>query len=197
MESARSVSTHKQHMTMTGLGMLFLIVLTGISVTGCTPPVYHVESRPVTPPPQPRLYFYPTQGQTQAQQDRDRYDCHVWAVRKSGFDPGLTPLAPHQRVDVVSQPAPGSNVAAGAVGGAVIGSILSGPRRTGRGVAIGAFAGALLGAISEAEQQQQTQRLQQQYDANYARKYAQAEQKAQSYQRAMTACLEGRGYSVR
>lgn len=33
------------------------------------------------------LYIYPKQGQSQEQQDTDRYECHRWAVEQSGFDP--------------------------------------------------------------------------------------------------------------
>src|SRR6516164_8225587 len=33
------------------------------------------------------IYVYPARGQSQAQQQRDRYECHSWAVRQTGFDP--------------------------------------------------------------------------------------------------------------
>jgi hypothetical protein len=33
------------------------------------------------------IYAYPAKGQSQAQQDRDRYECHSWAVKQTGFDP--------------------------------------------------------------------------------------------------------------
>jgi hypothetical protein len=33
------------------------------------------------------LFIYPAKGQSQAQQDKDRYDCHLWAVKNTGFDP--------------------------------------------------------------------------------------------------------------
>ena len=35
------------------------------------------------------IYAYPSQGQSAEQQDRDYYDCHVWAVDESGYDPTL------------------------------------------------------------------------------------------------------------
>jgi hypothetical protein len=31
---------------------------------------------------------YPAQGQSDEQRDRDRYDCYLWAVQQTGFDPG-------------------------------------------------------------------------------------------------------------
>jgi len=33
------------------------------------------------------LYAYPKNGQSDAQQATDRYECHSWAVRQTGFDP--------------------------------------------------------------------------------------------------------------
>ncbi len=184
---------------LNSLGGLVFVIAAGAALTGCFPPAYRVQpsqEEPV-PPPSTRLYFYPTQGQSAAQQDRDRYECHLWAVRKSGFDPGLTPLAPHQRVDVIAEPPPGINTAAGAVGGAMVGALLSAPRETGEGMVFGGVTGAMLGAASEAAQQDRARQIQNEYDARYAQEYAGAERQARRYRRAMTACLEGRGYSVR
>ena len=31
--------------------------------------------------------IYPAKGQSQTQQDKDRYECHTWAVKQTGFDP--------------------------------------------------------------------------------------------------------------
>ncbi|HVY63817.1 MAG TPA: DUF6515 family protein [Gammaproteobacteria bacterium] len=33
------------------------------------------------------IFVYPKEGQTDEQRDRDRYDCHLWAVNQTGFDP--------------------------------------------------------------------------------------------------------------
>lgn len=33
------------------------------------------------------LFIYPTQGQSDAERDFDRYDCHEWAVDETGYDP--------------------------------------------------------------------------------------------------------------
>ena len=33
------------------------------------------------------MFIYPAKGQDQAQQDKDRYECHSWAVQQTGFDP--------------------------------------------------------------------------------------------------------------
>jgi hypothetical protein len=33
------------------------------------------------------VYLYPRNGQSEAQQQNDRYECHSWAVTQTGFDP--------------------------------------------------------------------------------------------------------------
>ncbi len=178
---------------------LFAFVLLSIIVTGCTTPGYTVHPRPAEARPLPStpIYFYPTRGQSMEQQERDRYECYLWAVKQSGFDPGQAQLAPHQRVEVKPTTPPGSDVAAGAVGGAIIGSIVSPRHDRGHGLVFGAITGAILGAASESAKQQQAQRLQRHYDAVDAQRYAQLERQARDYRRAMSACLEGRGYTVR
>jgi hypothetical protein len=40
-----------------------------------------------TPPVEPETYAYPRSGQSESQQATDRYECHDWASRQSGFDP--------------------------------------------------------------------------------------------------------------
>lgn len=177
-----------------------LLLLVGVSLVlaSCAQPAYTVRPSAAPPPPPPpvTVYFYPTQGQTPAQQDRDRYECHRWAVKQSGYDPGQPQLAPHQRVQVQSATPPGADVAAGAITGAVVGSMLTYPHDRGQGLVFGAITGAMLGAASEQAKQQQAAQIQQQYDANEAQRYAVLERHARDYRRAMSACLEGRGYTV-
>jgi hypothetical protein len=164
----------------------------------CAPPAYQVQPSSAPPPPLPstEIYFYPARNQTPEQQARDRYECYLWAVKQSGFDPGQAQLAPHQRVEVKPATEPGADVAVGAFSGAVIGSMFASPHDRGEGMIFGAITGALMGAASEAERQQQAQRIQQQYDARDAERYARLERQARDYRRAMAACLEGRGYTV-
>jgi hypothetical protein len=177
---------------------LFLTVISMLLI-GCAQPGYVVrpQPQPSSVPATTRIYYYPANNQSAARQDRDRYECHLWAVRRSGFDPGRTPLAPHQQVKVIPAPAPGTHTALGAAGGAMIGAVLAGPRETGQGLAIGAITGAMLGGASEAAQQQQAREIQQSYDTKSARDYAYAEKQARNYRRAIAACLDGRGYTVR
>lgn len=176
-----------------------LLGLTGLLLGGCAAPAYRVQTVPTSQPPPPvtELYFYPTRHQSPAQQERDRYECYRWAVKQSGFDPGQGDLAPHQRVEVTPVEPPGTDIAVGAVSGAMIGSILSPRHDSGQGMVFGAITGAILGAASDANKQQQAQQLQQHYDARDAQQYARVDRQARDYRRAMTACLEGRGYTVR
>lgn len=177
---------------------LFLISSVSAVLISCTPPAYSVRSYPASPQlPSVKLYFYPTKGQSKTQQERDRYECYQWAKKQTGYDPSQEQLAPHQRIDVQSTTPPGSDVAAGAITGAVIGSILSPRRDHGHNMVFGAITGAMLGAASEEAKQQQVEQIQRHYDEKDAQRYAQLERQASDYRRAMSACLEGRGYTVR
>ena len=140
--------------------------------------------------PPPRVYFYPTQGQSPEQQDRDRYECYGWAVKQTGFDPGRS-LPPQERVTVVPARAPGETTVGAAIAGALIGAAVSGPGHAGGGAIVGAAAGGLLGAAAEGAQTEEVRRVQSSRgDSRYRREAAE-------YRRAMSACLEGRGYSVK
>lgn len=184
--------------------VLYLLVISGVIssiavLQGCAPRGVVVQSQPAeTPPPLPSttIYFYPTKGQSKEQQERDRYECYRWAVKQTGFDPGQAQLAPHQRVEVRPAAPPGSDTAAGAVTGAVVGSMLS-RHDDGFGMVFGALYGAMVGAASDQARQEEAAQVQQQYDARDAQRYARLEKQSRDYQRAMTACLEGRGYTVR
>ena len=83
------------------------------------PPQINEEQPPLVAD---ELYIYPKQGQSEQQQANDRYACHDWGVKQTGYDPTRPP-----------------------------------------------------GNVSQAE----------------------LNMKREDYQRAMKACLEGRGYSVR
>lgn len=170
-----------------------------VAITACASDGYVVRPVPdaSSRPPPVTLYMYPAKNQTPEQQNRDRYECHLWAVKQSGYDPGAAQLAPSQRVEVRSATAPGSDVAAGAVSGAVLGTIFSPRHDNGVGTVFGAITGAMIGASSEQAKQQQAANIQQQYNEKDKQRYAAQESQARNYIRAMTACAEGRGYTVR
>src|SRR5688572_3448397 len=185
---------------MTSRSFLAVFALFSLAACATEPPLVAVREE-APPPPDTHVYFYPAQGHSVAadQQDRDKYECHTWAVQKTGFDPSLPNVPPHQRVHVVAGgPPPGTDVAAGAVTGAVVGAAVSNPWHAGKGAVLGAIAGAAIGGIADAERTAETNRIE---DAENARVHdaraAVFERRATDYRRAMAACLEGRGYSVR
>jgi len=186
--------------------ILTMTLAGGAVLVGCatTPPP---EQRPAPPPPPPRgvvyqqpapppvnsnVYAYPTRGQTPEQQDRDHYECSIWATQQTGFDPSAPGVPPQQQVHVVSGPPPGSGTAAGAVTGAILGAVIGGPYN-GPGPALaGAIVGGAIGTAAE-----QNARQSETYTVTDQRALAQIQQKAGNYRRALGACLDARGYSVK
>lgn len=144
------------------------------------------------------LFIYPNMGQYPEQQRRDRYECHVWAAQQSGFDPSTyqapqpvryPPGAGREHSDLNPVTGAAGGAAAGAVGGAIAGD-------AGKGAAIGAGVGAVLGAFHTLMRQDE------QRDRRQAMRERRAEQDEirelrDDYNRAISACLEGRGYTVK
>jgi len=162
-----------------------------------TPP----PPRAVVPPPRPAnvsqitmVAAYPAKGQSAEQADRDRYECHNWAVKQSHFDPSQPSVPPAYRVQVMRPQ--GSDVAAGGLVGALIGASVTRPRDAGVGALVGAVTGAAIGAASDQSRNEQADRQQARVDAAVTSQNQAIEAQAQGYRRAITACLEGRGYTV-
>ena len=158
------------------------------------------------PPPEPvpaaqpvttQVYVYPNAGQSPERLSRDRYECYLWGVKQSGFDPSQTSLAPHQRVEVVPMPPSGSDTAAGAITGAVVGAVIAGPHDAAAGAVGGAILGGAAGAASDARREERARQIQSRYDRRDSERLAKLEAQASNYRRALTACLEGRGYTVK
>ena len=119
------------------------------------------------PAAQPGAYVYPQKGQTAEQQTRDATECRAWAQQQSGFDP-------------LTDSAKGAGVGAliGAVGGAATGAAIGAATgHAGTGAAIGAAAGGIGGAGVGGVY-------------NYSKS-------KEGYDRAFSACMSGRGYTVR
>lgn len=184
-------------------------IATVAAVAGCatTEPV---PQRPLPPPvhvamPDTTVYAAPARGQTPEQLDRDRYDCAQWATAQTGFDPSRPPpvAAPRRgsRV-VVAGPPPGSGVVAGAATGAVLGAAFANPWNPGPATLFGLAAGAIAGGAIESAQNQKAQQvaadLTAQADSSpQTVRDPNLEAQAANYRRAMSACLDARGYSVR
>ncbi len=165
------------------------VALTVLLAACVAPPPRAV--RVPAPPPQ-RVFVYPANGQSAEQTERDRYECHVWAVQQTGVDPSRADASAYERVIVQPANPPGSGTVAGLIGGAIIGSIIGGPNNAGAGAIIGGATGAVIGSASDANAQAQAQQTQQQINQSAAAGRARAD----SYRRAIGACLQGRGYTV-
>jgi len=128
--------------------------------------------------------FYPAKGQGAKQQNRDQGECQVWAQQTTGINPAALAQAPPPQAP--SGPAVGGGERlAGAARGAIIGEIAGG--HGGEGAAIGAMVGGARARKNQAQQQQAAQQ---------STSSARASQ-ISTYNRAVGACMEGRGYTVR
>ena len=121
-------------------------------------------------------------GQSAELARRDRYECHNWAVAQTGQAPPAAPVAAppdagkgdlkHERI---------GRAIVGATIGGTIGSLFGDWHDANENILAGAAAGAAIGAAT----------------AGAGRKSEPPPPEGPSdYLRALTACLEGRGYSV-
>jgi len=186
----------KRWFSRTSLRLLFILLI--LTLAACYPATYREvpSSNPGPTAPMTQVYFYPKEGQTTEQQSRDHYECYNWAMQQTGFDPSQSSIPPERRVKVVPMPPPGHDTAVLAITGAVLGALIAGPRHAGAGALIGAGSGAIVGAASDASRQQNAQQLEEAYVNRDQALDARYEVKASDFRRAMSACLEGRGYSV-
>lgn len=178
------------------LGAMFVL-------SGCYNGGYRVVHQPGPAPMKQKqdslstqIYFYPKEGQTTEQQGRDHYECFNWAVKQTGFDPGLSEIPVDDRVRLVPMPPPGHDTATMAIAGAVLGALIGGRRNAPAGALIGATGGALAGAASDSARQEATRQQEEAYNARNQTRSAEFAKKELRFRRAMCACLEGRGYSV-
>jgi hypothetical protein len=93
-------------------------------------------------------------------------------------------------------PPPGHDTATLAIAGAVLGALIGGPRHAVGGALIGASGGAIAGAASDSARMEAARQQEEAYASRDRAREAQLETKAFGFRRAMSACLEGRGYSV-
>lgn len=123
---------------------------------------------------------YPAKGQSPQQQQKDDSECYAWAKSNTGIDPAALAAAPAPQAG----PAVGGGErVTGAVRGAVIGGIIDG----GDGAAKGAGIGVLAGGAQARHNQR----------ARQAQQSSQKQNQINTFYRAHSACMEGRGYSVK
>ena len=133
------------------------------------------------------LFLYPSNGQSQQQQKVDEFECYKWAMDQSGLDPLNLPKV---EAEVKSGPTGGAvkGAARGAAAGAAIGAIAG---DAGKGAAIGATAGGMRG-VRKGRQGQAQQNQQAQANAT-----ATEENTKNTFIKAFSVCIEGKGYTVK
>jgi len=134
------------------------------------------------------LYVFPSNEQSAETQDADEVACYKWAKEQTGIDPTNPPQVEVAQADTGPDGSAVVGAAKGAAAGAAIGAIAG---DAGEGAAIGAVVGGLRGrrgriAGDQAEQQQNTQAAQ-----------AQEKEMMDNFKKAFTACMEGKGYTVK
>lgn len=125
------------------------------------------------------IFVYPAEGQSPEHQAIDEGECRSWASQQTGYDPFYTSGEQDAGKGKVAK-----NTAIGAVGGAAGGAILG--EVIGDKPGFGALAGGALGGFLGNRKGKKSKE-----EAQAAATYGRDE-----YNRAMTACLEARGYSV-
>jgi len=159
-----------------------VVVMAAVSLTA-------QEAGPVPSPATLGLMVYAAKGQDATQQQKDEGECYGWAKQQTGIDPSATP-APAAPPETAGPSGAGVKGAArGAAKGAVVGEVANDDASD--GAAIGAAAGAVKGRRA-AKKQAQAQQQQAQQKAQ-----AQVADTKATFNKAMGACLEGRGYSVK
>jgi hypothetical protein len=120
----------------------------------------------------------PTRGQSPDQARRDRYECHNWAIEQTGVMPKRVDPAEEAAVDR-------AKTAERVLTGAGIGGAVGGLARATQDEDLlpGAFAGAIVGATVGAI-------------IDRGDKTDEPDPELEEYLRALSACLEARGYEV-
>jgi uncharacterized protein HemX len=157
------------------------------------------------------MFAFPRNGQSADQQLKDEAECYGMAKQRTGVDTGApVPTGPSAEEVAAAQKQAAENApkqgggrlrgaARGAAGGAAIGAIAG---DAGTGAAIGAVAGTMRGGMQQRQAKAQTEQQ--------AAAQAAAAQKAQTeelqrehqegidtFQRAFSACMDARNYSVK
>jgi Glycine zipper len=134
------------------------------------------------------IYVFPAKNQDAATQQKDDSDCYRWAVEQSGVDPINPPKVEAEKVDTSPDGTAVKGAAKGAAAGVAIGAIAG---DAGKGAAIGAVAGGVAGRRAKVQGDAQQQ------EKNNQAASAQQAAMTDSFKKAFTACMEGKGYTVK
>jgi hypothetical protein len=140
------------------------------------------------------LSVYPAKGQSKDQTVRDELACTDWAKQQTGIDPmtvaantDSAAAAGKQAVDSAAGHAGVRGAARGAAAGAVVGAIAG---DAGTGAAVGAVGGAAVGRNKKKAAEKQAAQQ------GAAAAEAQATGSLTTFSKAMSSCLQGKGYTV-
>ncbi|PWJ41002.1 glycine zipper domain-containing protein [Sediminitomix flava] len=135
------------------------------------------------------IYIFPSNNQSQETLNADEMACYHWAMEQTAYDPINPTKVAAQEVD--SSKRKGSTIvgaAGGAATGAAIGAIAG---DAGKGAAIGSVVGGLRGrrakVVGDHVEQQQ----------NIETAKAQEQELKDNFIKAFSACMEGKGYTVK
>jgi len=132
--------------------------------------------------------IYPSGGQSPQQQQTDTAECHSWAQQTTGVDP--VALA-EQMANAPPPQQQEGRLFRGAAGGALFGTLIGGAAggHWGEGAGIGAMVGTMGSGMRMRREQQQMESQQQGMQQ-------QTKNQLSTYNRAVAACMTGRGYTV-
>ncbi len=146
-------------------------------------------------------FAFPQKGQTAEQQKTDETFCSQWSTQQTGINPAVLKYqqeevqAVQQQASATvqaSQPSAGRRVVKTAARGAALGGIANSmDDGAGKGAALGATVGLM--KAKDAKQEQQVAGVVD--NANAKTQKVQAD--TQTYLKAYSACMEGKGYSIR
>lgn len=134
------------------------------------------------------LFVFPSKNQDAATQDADEVACFKWAKEQTGFDP----MNPTKVVAAQVDQSPDGTAVVGAAGGAAAGAAIGAiAGDAGEGAAIGAIVGSLRGRRASVARKHEQQA------ANNKTAAAREEALMGNYKKAFSACMEGKGYTVK
>jgi|SRR5579863_2029190 len=130
--------------------------------------------------------FYPAKGQSPQKQQTDTAECQVWAKQTTGVDPvALAQRSAYQPAPQQPQGGMVRGAAGGAAFGAAVGAIAG---DAGKGAAIGALTGTVGSGMRMRRREEAASQQQQSMQQNTSMQLS-------TFNRAVTACMNGRGYT--
>ena len=134
------------------------------------------------------LYVFPSEEQDKEQQELDEYNCYKWAIEQTGINPITVQQIEAEQVDKSPDGTAVAGAAVGAAAGAAVGAIAG---DAGKGAAIGAVVGGMKGRRAKVVGDEKEQQQNEQAAA------AQEEELMNNFNKAFSACMEGKGYTVK